>query len=95
MDERRPQETRRGVLSDRGAGRGAGRVSELTDDERRQRLETVIQKNEKLAESGVEMAKLFLENGKRQIAKRRLREIVKEFDGSEAANEAKALLKKL
>ncbi|HEY3964917.1 MAG TPA: hypothetical protein VGM05_10240 [Planctomycetaceae bacterium] len=69
--------------------------SELTDDEKRQLLETTIQKNEKLAESGVEMAKLFLQKGKRQIAKRRLREIVNEFAGSEAAKEAKSLLKTL
>ena len=69
--------------------------SELTDDDRKQLLETAIQKNEKLAESGVAMAKLFLEKGRRQIAKSRLRRIVEEFDGSEAAKEAKALLKKL
>lgn len=69
--------------------------SELSDEERRQLLETAIQKNEKLAESGVEMAKLFLQKGQKQIAKRRLRQIVEEFDGSEAAKEAKALLKKL
>jgi outer membrane protein assembly factor BamD (BamD/ComL family) len=69
--------------------------SELTDDDRKQLLEAAIQKNEKLAESGVEMAKLFLEKGKRQIAKSRLRRIVEEFGGSEAAREAKALLKKL
>ena len=69
--------------------------SELTDDDRKQLLETAIQKNEKLAESGVAMAKLFLEKGKRQIAKGRLRRIVDEFDGSEAAQEAQALLKTL
>ena len=68
--------------------------TELTDDQRRQILEDAIQKNEKLAESGLEMAKLFLQKGKRQIAKRRLREIVEKFDGSEAAKEAQALLKK-
>ena len=69
--------------------------SELTDDDRKQLLETAIQKQEKLAESGVAMAKLFLEKGKRQIAKSRLRAIVKEFGGSEAAKEATALLKNL
>jgi outer membrane protein assembly factor BamD (BamD/ComL family) len=69
--------------------------SELTDDDRKRILEAAIQKNEKVAESAVAMAKLFLEKGKRQIAKGRLRRIVEEFDGSEAAKEAKALLKKL
>jgi hypothetical protein len=68
--------------------------NELTDDQRRQILEDAIQKNEKLAESGLEMAKLFLQKGKRQIAKRRLLEILDKFDGSEAAKEAQALLKK-
>jgi outer membrane protein assembly factor BamD (BamD/ComL family) len=68
---------------------------ELSEDEKKQFLETSIQKQEKLAESGVEMAKLFLQKGKRQIAKSRLRRIVEEFDGSEAAKEAKTLLKKL
>lgn len=65
------------------------------DEEKRQLLDEAIQKNEKLAESAVEMAKLFLQNGKRQIAKRRLREIVAEFAGSAAAKDAKGLLKKL
>ena len=69
--------------------------TELTDDQRRQILEDVIQKNEKLAESGIDMAKLFIQKGQRQIAKRRLKEIVEKFDGSEAAKEAKVLLKKL
>ena len=68
--------------------------TELTDDQRRQLLDDAIQKNEKLAESGLEMAKLFIQKGRRQIAKRRLREIVEKFEGSEAAKEAKALLKK-
>ena len=69
--------------------------SELTDDERKQLLEAAIKKNEKVAESGIEMAKLFLHNGKRQIANRRLREIVEDFGGTAAATEAKSLLKKL
>ena len=69
--------------------------SELSSDASQQFLDTAIEKQEKLAESGVEMAKLFLQNGKRQIAKRRLREIVGEFGGSAAANEALALLKNL
>ena len=69
--------------------------SELTEDERKQLLEAAIKKNEKVAESGIEMAKLFLHNGKRQIANRRLQEIVEDFGGTAAAKEAKSLLKKL
>ena len=41
------------------------------------------------------MAKLFIENEKPNIALRRLKEIVAEFSGSEAATEAKSLMKKL
>jgi TolA-binding protein len=67
---------------------------EMSDDERKQLLEAAIEKNEKVAESGIEMAKLFLHNGKRQIANRRLREIVEDFGGTAAAKEAKSLLKK-
>jgi outer membrane protein assembly factor BamD (BamD/ComL family) len=68
---------------------------ELTDEERRQLLDAAIQKNEKLAESKLDVAKLFLEKGKKLIAKNRLRRIVEQFPEAESANEAKALLKKL
>ena len=68
---------------------------ELTDEQRRQLLDVAIRKNEKLAESELEMAKLFLEKRKRQIAKNRLRRIVEEFAESDAAIEAKVLLKKV
>jgi len=69
--------------------------SDLTDDDRKQLLEAAIQKNEKLAESGLEMAKLFIAKGKKTIAKRRLKEIVQQFEDSLAAQEAKILLKKM
>ena len=63
------------------------------DDAMRLLVDEAIQRNEKLAESGVEMAKLFLEKGKRQIAKRRLREIIEQFGASAAAGDARRLLK--
>jgi TolA-binding protein len=68
---------------------------DLTDTEKKAHLEQAIEKQEKLAESGLEMAKMFLQNGKQAIALRRLREIVKQFAGSAAADEAKDMLKKL
>lgn len=56
-------------------------------------LEDAIQKREKLAESQLEMAKMFLQKNKPGIARRRLREIASEFEGAAAATEAKALLR--
>ena len=55
---------------------------EVSDEQRRQKLEEAIEKNEKLAESGLEMAKLFIANGKKDIAKRRLKEVVQKFAAS-------------
>ena len=46
-------------------------------------------------ENELELAKLFLENEKPDIALRRLKEIVVEYSGSAAATEAKSLMKKL
>ena len=63
------------------------------EDEQRRLLDQAIEKREKLAESRLEMAKMFLEKGKLEIAIKRLQEIVDEFDG--AANEANAMLKRL
>lgn len=63
---------------------------QLTDDEQRELLE---QSRERLAESQLDMAKLFIEKEKPKIALRRLKEIVAEFSGSAAATEAKSLMK--
>jgi hypothetical protein len=68
--------------------------AELTEAENKELLEEAIQKREKLAESRLEMAKMFLQNGKPEIAIRRLREIVAEFDLSAAADMARAMLPK-
>jgi outer membrane protein assembly factor BamD (BamD/ComL family) len=50
---------------------------------------------ERLAESQLDMAKLFMQREKPNIALRRLKEIVAEFSGLAAATEAKSLMKKL
>jgi Tfp pilus assembly protein FimV len=68
---------------------------EPTEVEEKELVEQSIQKRERLAESGLDMAKLFIENGKPEIAMRRLKEIVDEFDGSAAAEEASEMLERL
>ena len=68
---------------------------ELTEEAKKALLEDAIQKREKLAESSLEMARMFIEKGKQEIAKRRLTDIVREFGSSAAATEAKVLLGKL
>jgi outer membrane protein assembly factor BamD (BamD/ComL family) len=69
--------------------------SELTEADQKALLEQAIQKQERLAESQLEMAKLFFQKRNSRIALRRLKEIVSEFGDSEAAKEAKTILKKL
>ena len=67
----------------------------LSDDDMTELLEQIIQKRERLAESQLDMAKLFIRNGKPAIALRRLKQITAEFSGSAAAKEAKGLMKSL
>ncbi len=58
-------------------------------------LDRAIEVPEKLAESQLDLARLFLKNNKLAAAERRLREIVEQFASSEAASEARQLLKNL
>ena len=67
----------------------------LSEAENRELIDQAIQKRERLAESQLEMAKLFIRNGKPEIALRRLKQITAEFGGSAAAKEAKAMMKSL
>ena len=69
--------------------------SELTDAEKQEQLDQAAPNRERLAESQLEMAKWFLENQKLEIAQRRLKAIITDFDGSNAAEVAKSLLLKL
>ena len=66
--------------------------TKLTEDEL---LEQSNQMRQRLAESQLDMAKLFIKNSKPNIALRRLKEIMAEFGGLAAATEAKSLMKKL
>jgi Tfp pilus assembly protein FimV len=68
---------------------------ELTDEQRKTLLEAAILKRDKLAESQLDMAKMFIEKGQTAIAKRRLKHILSEFAESECAAEARRLLKRL
>lgn len=69
--------------------------TEPTEAEQKALLEEAIQKREKLAESHLEMARLFVENQKFDIARRRLQQIIDEFGGSSAASGARTLLQTL
>ena len=68
---------------------------ELTEEDQQELLERTNQIREQRAGNELELAKLFLENEKPDIALRRLKEIVAEYSGSSAATEAKSLMKKL
>ena len=68
---------------------------ELTEEEKRKLLEQTNQIRDQRAGNELELAKLFLEKEKPDIALRRLKEIVAEYSGSAAATEARSLMKKL
>ena len=68
---------------------------ELTEEEKQELSDRANRIREQQAENQLELAKLFLENRKPDIALRRLKEIVADYSGSKAATEAKRLLKKL
>ena len=68
---------------------------ELTEEEKRKLLEQTNQIRDQRAENELDLAKLFLEKEKPDIALRRLKEIVAEYSGSAAATEARSLMKKL
>lgn len=68
---------------------------QLTEDEQQKLLDQTNQVRERRAECQLDLAKLFLTRGKRDIALRRLREIVAEYGGSATGKEAKAIMKRL
>ena len=67
----------------------------LSAEEQKKLVDDAIERLDRLAESQLEMAQLFLNRGKLEIARRRLEEVVELYGKSEAAKEAKKLLKKL
>ena len=70
-------------------------VMTLTSDEQKEQLDQALERLDKHAESQLEMARLFIDRGKTEIARRRLHELVEMYGKSEAAKEAKMLLKRL
>lgn len=64
------------------------------DPEAQRLLDEAIARRDKLAESQLDMAEMFVNSGKLEIARRRWRQIAEEFDGLPAAEQARALLKK-
>ena len=83
------------IKSQKTSGSKKKSKPELTEEEKQEILERANQIREQGAENQLELAKLFLDNEKPDIALRRLKEIVAEYSGSKAATEAKALMKKL
>jgi outer membrane protein assembly factor BamD (BamD/ComL family) len=67
----------------------------LTPEEQKQLVDEAIERLDRLAESQLEMARLFIDRGKIAIARRRLTEVVELYGKSDAAKEAKKLLKRL
>lgn len=70
-------------------------TAELSEAEQQELLERTNQIREQRAETQLDLANLFLEKKKPDIAVRRLQEIIAGFSGTEAAKNAKALIKKL
>lgn len=68
---------------------------QLSEEEKKARLAEAIEKNEKLAESELELARWFIENERLDFAIRRLKKILKEYPLSTYVPEAKRLLKQL
>lgn len=83
------------IKSQKTSGSKKKSKPELTEEEKQEILERADQIREQGAENQLELAKLFLDNEKPDIALRRLKEIVAEYSGSKAATEAKFLMKKL
>ena len=83
------------IKSQKTSGSKKKSKPELTEQEKQEILERANQIREQGAENQLELAKLFLDNEKPDIALRRLKEIVAEYSGSKAATEAKFLMKKL
>ena len=65
----------------------------LSEDAQRQIVDDAIERAEKLAESQLEMARLFISHCKMDVARRRLEDLIERYGRSDAAREARKLLK--
>lgn len=68
---------------------------ELTAAERQRLLDEAIERREPLAQSELEIARMFLARGRHDVARRRLELILTDCPLSEAAVEARRLLEAL
>lgn len=68
---------------------------QLSEEDKKALLNEAIEKNEKLAESELELARWFIENDRLDFALRRLKKILKAYPLSSHVPEAKRLLKQL
>ncbi len=66
----------------------------VSEDEQHARLAAEIEKSEKLASSQLQMAEWFLAEGKTDIARRRLQQLIETLPESTAAQHARKLIKK-
>ncbi len=71
------------------------KASALTPEQQRELVDDAIARAEKQAESQIDMARLFMTHGKQEIARRRLTEVIELYAKSEAAKEARRMLKQL
>ena len=70
-------------------------VPKLSEEEQQSLLTAEIEKSEKLATSQLNMAQWFLAEGKIDIARRRLQQLIESLPLSESAKSAQMILKKL
>ncbi len=67
----------------------------MSVEQQKQLVDEAIERLDRLAESQLEMARLFIDKGKPEIARRRLQEVIELYGKSDAAKDAKTMLKTL
>lgn len=73
----------------------ANEATALSEDEQKRLVDEAIEKSEKLAESQLDMAQLFISRGKTDVARRRLEDLIERYGRSDAAKEARLMLKRI
>ncbi|HUQ69613.1 MAG TPA: hypothetical protein VM165_08825, partial [Planctomycetaceae bacterium] len=71
----------------------AGEKETPSEEDQHRLVDEAIEKSEKLAESQLDMAQLFFSLGKKDVARRRLEDLIERYGRSEAAREARKMLK--
>jgi TolA-binding protein len=73
----------------------AGEKRVPSEDAQKRLVDDAIEKAEKLAESQLDMAQLFMAHGKTDVARRRLEDLIKRYGQANAAKEAHEMLKRI